>query len=173
MRFNEIGQELDTNVDGVAIVVQDDREDARFAADIYIDPSNVQGEYLTIAPLLGTYSERYVEFDKQHERLKALLERVTAARYLEIRDEMLDAGAKPTEEMLKNKVKADEMVFTLRNWVITAEAAANIAKVRAEALRCKRDSLVSYGAMIRAELQGDPSLRASLRTQTTQRSQED
>lgn len=124
-----------------------------------IEPTDIQGEYVRIAALLATYNEEYAKALKEHLLKKAAKDRAYSTAYLRHRSDLLDTGEKFSEGVLKAKI------LTSPDYILAMERAAyaEVEKVRIggvlDALSTKRDALISLGAHLRTEMQGNPRLR--------------
>lgn len=121
-----------------------------------VDPLQLKKEFVEIASLLATFNEQYAEALRKHLRAKRRKEETYARVYLEKRE---TTEEKLTEGMLKAMVESDEEYEMACRWAIDAEIEKVRAGGRCEALRAKKDALISLGAHVRAELSGDPKLR--------------
>jgi len=128
-----------------------------------INPLALDEGFTKIAVQLATHNERYYEALKAHLAAKAELDRVWATLYLSIREELNEAGEKVTEAMLKAKVDAHADYFDARMRAVAAEAEKARLWGVLDALRAKKDALISLGANARAEMSGMPHLRGERR----------
>jgi hypothetical protein len=130
---------------------------------VAIDPLLLEEEFSGIGSRLAYWNEQYAESFRQFLRAKANYDRTEATRYLAIREELDNGGKKPTEATVKANVEVDDEVVTARLRLVDCEA----EKVRLwgvlDALRAKKDALISLGAHIRAEMGGSPSMREQMR----------
>lgn len=126
---------------------------------VEIEPLALQEEFIRVPSDLAHWNERYAHTLRSYLLAKAEVKELEARLSLEYRETL----EKPTERAIETSVDADSRMVEARLRLIEAE----VAKVRTdgvlEAIRAKRDALVSLGAHIRAELQGDPSLRTQAR----------
>lgn len=128
-----------------------------------IDPLLLEEEFAGIASKLAYFNEQYADAYRNMLLAKARYERTEAQRSLEIRESLDDGGKKPTEATIRAHVDTDDKVIAARLHLVECES----DKVRLggvlDALRAKKDALISIGAHIRAEMGGNPSLRAEAR----------
>ena len=133
--------------------------DAYLFDAVQIIPEAIHEEYVRISADLAYWNSRYASACEAHLRAKIDAERVEARQQLVVRERLLDAGAKATEANVAAAVALDPQVVL----AIDARIAAESEKIRlagaCEAVRSKREMLVSLGAHMRAEMGGDPVLR--------------
>jgi len=134
-------------------------DDADDTADVHIDPLLIQKEYIMLPGQLAHRNaafavayEDYLESDLEYDR-------ITARLRIFYREVIEAEGGKSTEGAIKDRVETDQRWINAKLNRIDAEVTMVQAKGKVEALRAKKDMLVSVGAHIRAELGGDPSLR--------------
>ena len=77
---------------------------------------------------------------------------------------VMDAGAKITVDMVKAAIDSHDDYVAAQRKTIDAEVEKNECFGRLDAIRSKRDMIVSLGAQIRAEMQADPTVREHMRT---------
>lgn len=128
---------------------------------VAIDPLNLEAEFVDVPARLAEYNELYARAFQRHLACKHLVERTHALVYLRKREEA--SGERVTEALLTARVETDEEYVEALRVATIAEA----NKVRLwgvlDALRAKKDALISIGAHARAELNGSPSLRGEHR----------
>jgi hypothetical protein len=127
---------------------------------VQIDEMAINVEFTTIAAHFAYYNERYAEAVREY--LHAERERkLQHARLSLVKRELLAKGdKKPTEGTVTASVETDEVYQAAYVREIDAEASKERLRGVLEALRTKREMLVSLGAQLRVEMQGDPLLRA-------------
>jgi len=148
----------------VRVVLPDEREERQFNLSLDINTEDIHGEFEKIAAYQAFWNERFAFFEEQHATVDHELEKAKARAYLQIRARSIENGTKFTEDFLKHSVTLDDEVCHIRELAIMAEGAMKKARAKAEAFRTKRDALISYGALVRAEMGGDASLRNEMRT---------
>ncbi len=124
-----------------------------------IDQLQLDKEFRRLPALLAIANEEYAEALGYHLRTKYRVKRIYAKRYLELRIEMAEEGTKVTEKNLEHRTETDDQYQKAVARSIAADVERSRAWGKCEALRAKRDALVSLGANVRAEMQGDPSIR--------------
>lgn len=128
-----------------------------------IDPLALDDGFTKIAAQLATFNERYYSALRKHLAAKATVDRKWAQLYIAIREEMNDAGEKVTEAQLKAQIEAHDDYFHARMVAVDAEADKARLWGVLDALRAKKDALISLGANARAEMSGAPSIRGERR----------
>lgn len=127
-----------------------------------IDPLGLQEEYVRLPADLGYWNQKYAIAYRLHARARLSRKRLEALLAIEHRQGMLDEGRKPTEAMVAVAVETDERLAE----AMEAEVEHEVEKVRLwgvlDAVRAKKDMLVSLGAQLRAEMNSDPSVRANV-----------
>ena len=139
----------------------EDRKNAKAATRI--EPLAVQEEYIRVPGDLAYWNERYAQVLRtallaEHER------RTAEARVaLELRGAAKVEGAKPTVDEVNSRVTVNAEVTKA---VLTEiEALAEKEQVRGvlEAIRSKKEMLISLGAHLREEMRDDPTIRTAER----------
>lgn len=129
---------------------------------VSVDPLLLEEEFARIPADLAYWNEKYANAYRVFLRAKATYDQVEAARALVIREEQ-SMLKKITEGTIRAYVETDDEVVRARLQVIDAE----VEKVRLwgvlDALRAKKEALISIGAHMRAEMSGNPSLREAAR----------
>lgn len=132
------------------------------AQSVQIEPLALQEEYVRLPGDVAYWNERYAVALRAHLVLKIDYEKAESRVRIETRETMLAdtaAKSKPTESMIDAAVAQDEDLRDLRIKLIEAE----VEKVRLhgvlEAVRTKRDMLISLGAHVRQEMDHDPVVR--------------
>jgi hypothetical protein len=126
---------------------------------VSVEPLLLEEEFASLPALLARYNEMYSQAYGTFLTAKATYDQVWSGAMLRYREDTDDTKKRPTVDAIKAMVDVDDDVIAAKLAVIEAE----VEKVRLwgvlDALRCKKDALVSIGAHIRAELGGNPSLR--------------
>lgn len=120
-----------------------------------VDPMLLEEHFAQLPGDLARYNELYAQAFHRLLQAKSAVDREWARIYLETRE----TSEKMTEATLKAHVEVSEDYQAVRAVVIDAE----IDKIRLggilEAIRAKKDALISIGAHIRAEMGGSPAIR--------------
>jgi len=125
---------------------------------VQIDRHDLQGEFMRVAADLAYWNEQYAVAYGAHTRSKLEAERIEAELRIAVRERLEDAGKKTTESMVDANVTRHKTYLAARAAQIDAEE----AKVRLggylDAIRAKREMLISLGAMVRSEMRADPTI---------------
>jgi hypothetical protein len=112
-----------------------------------IDPKRLDDEFCRLPADLAYWNARYADAQEELLNVRRNLEKLEAMLRREYRGSLI----KPTEAAIGDAVAVDERYIVLRE----REDAAEVAKTRltgvTEALRAKREMLISIGANARAE----------------------
>lgn len=131
---------------------------------VSIDPLALNSEFIRLPADIAYWGERYASIFQEYSLLKAKRETLYSQLYVEIGWKIAErTGKKATVAEVEAEVTGDENYLNAK----TAEIIAESEKVRLynalEALRTKRDMLISLGAQIRLEQQNDPIIRERAR----------
>jgi hypothetical protein len=124
-----------------------------------IDNNQLNEEFIRLPSDLSYFSNLYAEACDASARAKLLKEMAEAAVVQELRS----TNDKINVDMVKALVTLDETVEASRRNLITAETNEVRLKGVCDAIRAKKDMLVSIGANIRAESEGSPLIRQQSR----------
>lgn len=130
---------------------------------VSIDPLRLQEAFANIPAELAYWNEQYAEALRKQLHAKIEKDRLSAQIFFEKRVELKESDIRPTEAVLKAAVESDARYNVARSEEADAHAEAIRLKGVAEAVRTKRDMLVSLGAHVRAEMDGDPHIKAQHR----------
>ena len=126
---------------------------------IDFDDAQLDEEYTRYSGDLAYWNARYVKALRTFMIAQHIFKKVNARLWLEIREEAKGQGEKMTTDDLKCAVIMRDEYEEAHLALIEAEAEKERMRKFAESLQTKRDMLQSFGAKLRAELEGDPSLR--------------
>jgi hypothetical protein len=128
-----------------------------------IDQADIREEYVVLPSQLAFWSARYSEALRQAMLADAALTRTEARRSLEVRGLAEVNGKKITVDEIASRVATDEEVQAAV--LVKIETAVEKERLRGvlDALRTKRECLISLGAHVRQEMQGDPAIRRDAR----------
>lgn len=128
-----------------------------------IDEFAIQAEYMRLPGDYAYWNSRYSEVYRYHLRSKLDLTQLVARLTKEYRAR-LEAGrssGRVTIGEVEAEVEADSEYLDAKIVEIEADAEAKRLAGVLEALRTKREMLISLGAHIRAEMNRDPMIRTS------------
>jgi hypothetical protein len=130
---------------------------------VHILPEALEEEFVRLPTDLAYWNGKYAEASREHLVAKMEMDRLRARLLIEHREKLMLTNTKVTESMVESAVEQDETYGAGRLRLIEAE----VEKVRLhgalDAIRTKRDMLISLGAHVRAEMAGDPHLREEAR----------
>ncbi len=126
--------------------------------DFSIAPESVKHEYTLMSASLARQGELLAEASRDAATAKAAKEQRYAEVYIALLEDS-EGEKKPPEAVLKAKVLTNASYQASVQKYIIADYERSKISSDMEALRTKRDMLVSLGAHIRLELRADPSLR--------------
>jgi len=126
---------------------------------VQIEPLALQEEYIRVAPDLAYFNERYSRALERSMIAKLAVDQTEARLQIAVRQALLNTSQKITEALVEASVTTHEDMTTAREEQIQADVEKSRLHGVLDAIRTKRDMLVSLGAHVRSELQGDPSLR--------------
>jgi hypothetical protein len=140
---------------------------------VHVDPDQIKEEFCRVSADLAYWNARVSAALEVFLQAKSDYDEVGARQYLVARERLIlshvpDPDVKPkdkekvprvTEPMIDAYVTTSDEVRAARLSMVKAEAQHARLRGVAEAVRSKRDALVSLGATLRAELEGDPMLR--------------
>lgn len=130
---------------------------------VEIDPLRIQEHYVSIAAQYAFWSHKFADAERIRDLTKVEEARVRGTLELKHRQDMLDAGAKPTESQIAARVNLDPTLFDITTELVEASFHVTRLKGVLQALSIKNQSLMSLGAHVRQEMQGDPLLRQQAR----------
>lgn len=131
---------------------------------VKIDPLQIQSEFTEVAATLAYWNEQYADALRGQLHAKIARERLYAQLYFDKRKELADSGvSRVTESMTENAIEIDPRFIAVRDEEADALAESTRLRGVVEAVRTKKDMLVSLGAQLRAEMEGDPSIRSQHR----------
>ena len=130
---------------------------------VRIEPLAIQEEFVRCPRDLAYWNERYAHAYEEQVTSKLDLERVEGMTRIRIEAQHADAKKKVTVPTVDALVLNDDDVYNAKVRHIKAEVEVVRIKGVLDAVRAKRDMIVSIGAHIRAELAGDPTIRAIAR----------
>jgi glycine/D-amino acid oxidase-like deaminating enzyme len=129
-----------------------------------IDDLAIDEEFVRLPGDLAYWNARHADALRAYLLAKLELESVEARVQIASREELFGEMSRPTEAAIHARVVVDALYVAARRALLETE----VEKVRlvgiCEAVRAKKECLISLGANLRAEMQGDPSLRVAAKT---------
>lgn len=129
---------------------------------VTIEPMALEEEFVRVAADLAYWGAKWADAQKAAALVKLSRNEVEAALDAEHRAEAAQSGEKVTEKVIASRVASDERMKAIEIALIEADAAATRARAFADAVRAKKDMVVSLGSQVRAEMQADPSVRQQM-----------
>jgi hypothetical protein len=126
-------------------------------------PEALQEEFTRVSPDMAYWSRKYSEAHKNFLQAKVAAKRMRALVYIDQREALLSGNVKVTEALIEAKVETDIRVQEADDRLIVAEVERAEADGAMEAVRAKKDMLISIGAHVRAEMGYDPVIREKAR----------
>ena len=132
---------------------------------VNIEPVAIQEEYVRVPADLAYWNAKFSDALKAFLLAKLALSKVEARLQLETRASMEGGKTKVTESVITAMIESSDDWAKVKLALVDAEC----EKVRlwgvCDALRSKKEMLVSLGATLRSEMEGDPMLRSYMRDQ--------
>jgi len=132
---------------------------------VAIEPLAIQEEYVRLPADLAYWNAQYANAQRAHLLAKVNLDVLERELYPVIRAE-LEAGGRATEKMIEAGIGQSEVWVEAKREVAEAEAEKGRLYGVLDAVRSKKDMLISLGAHLRIEMEGDPVLRDHSRAYT-------
>ena len=129
----------------------------------HIDPLQLQDAFIRVPADLARWTERYAQSLRRALRTEATRKRVFAERFLDIKTTPIDGMKGPSEAVIKMKVETDDLYMEAVDNEIDAEVERMRTHGIVEAIRGKKDALISLGAHVRAEMGDSPRIRGEHR----------
>ena len=127
---------------------------------VHVYPEALNEEFVRLPSDLAYWCTRASDAHRAYLEAKIELDRISAATFLTCRERLLSSGEKATEKMIDSTVTSDEAYLAARQAYLEAEVERERTRGVCEAIRAKRDMLISLGANHRAEMEHDPMIKA-------------
>jgi multidrug resistance efflux pump len=134
---------------------------------VHINGGDLRHELERLPADLAHYGFQFAAAHRKMLAAKMALEDVRSAEYLMIRETMTDLGHKVTEALLDAKILESSSVQDARANLLEAEHEREQLRAVCDALRAKRENLVSLVNLARAELAGTQGFRGVGETEQT------
>lgn len=131
---------------------------------VTIEPMALEEEFVRVPSDLAYWGAQWADAQKAASMAKLTRDQVEAAIDAEHRAEAAAAGEKVTEKVIASRVLLDSRMKAVEIELIEAEARSSRARAFCDAVRAKRDMVVSLGSQVRAEMAANPSLRDTMTT---------
>lgn len=137
--------------------------DAYLRECVKIDPLNIQGEFIRLSGDLAYWNDQYAEALRSYLTAEVDLKILKAQLEPIARQALIDAGGRTTEAQVKAFIEEHDQVIEAKRKEIDSEVEKARLYGVLDAIRSKKEMLVSLGAHLRLEMQGDPLLRDQIR----------
>lgn len=114
-----------------------------------VDPEDIQGEFIRVSTDIQQWGFRYASAEAEHKRASNRLDIVEAEAAERIRAEYADT--KITEKRIDQLILLDPEVQKAMDDEVTALHRKSRVRATVDAVRAKKESIISLGAHIRAE----------------------
>lgn len=138
--------------------------DDYLAQCVTMDPLQLEEEFVQLPATLAYWNERYAETQRSFLRAKVDRERSSARLTMECRAQIEAKKGKATVSDVEAAVDGHPDYMALKDAELDAEIETRRVYGVLDAIRAKKEMLISLGAHIRAEMQSDPTLRDQART---------
>lgn len=143
------------------IMLDKDRQyRARLKEELEIDKNSLSDEFTTQAAKFAWWGVLAELAGGKRDRLKAQLDALHVALDLEIRTEIRKTGVKKTEGAILSEVKSDVTYRALTVSFLAAKEQAGVLQVATRSFEQRKDMLISLGATLRKERDGEISILA-------------
>lgn len=132
---------------------------------IDINEARLNDEFIKMPAAIAYWANEHANKVADYQHAKLNKDQTYARLFTKYHAKLLDEKERPTEKKVDAAIELDHEMYQAQVALLTAEREKNHVAGIMEAVRTKRDMLVSLGANYRAELQGDPSLRALAQNQ--------
>lgn len=132
-------------------------------ASVTVTPEAMEEEFVRAPADIAYWNSLSAQAMKAHLLAKWAAEKTEARLKVEMREQLVAEGKKPTESMVDAAVVLHPDME--RDKLAAIEAEVEFVRVRgiAKAVSDKKDVLQSLGATYRAEMEGDPMVRQARR----------
>lgn len=138
-----------------AYVVNDKEYANNLAKDLFINRTDLTGEFARHAERYAFYSTCYELASARVEILQANLERLYAKLDSEKRGEFSGSGQKVTEKVIEGAVLQDTRYVDFLGKLLEAKEACGVLKAAMTSMQHRKDMLIQLGSAARAEMQAD------------------
>ena len=154
-----MGESLDRLLGG-GTHVRGDREIDKYQRDCTnIEPLALQEEFVRVPADMAHWNGKYADAFEDYEQSKLHTRRLESLIQIEVRDRLARDGGKTTEKAVESAVAGDPRLQAAEDEQLRTEVQLVRLKGVCEAVRCKREMIVSLGAHVRSEMQMDPIIK--------------
>ncbi len=124
------------------------------------DPLKLDDEFVRLPADLAYWHGQAADALRDYQTAKIDTKRLEARLAIEIREQQILDGKKPTESTVAAAVETSDDMYDARKHLVSLEAKYERIRGIVDAVRAKKDMVISIGHQIRAEL-SDPIVRAA------------
>ena len=154
---------LDGSPPGEDIASWWDNTDEYYRESCTIVPEQIHAEYVGMSAALAYWNARYADAQEVFLTAKADFDILERELYPVVRTELEAPSVRVTEKMVETAMAQSGAWCDAKRGLAKAEADKLRAFGVLDAVRSKKEMLVSLGAQLRAEMQGDLRLREEMR----------
>jgi len=140
--------------------------DDYLAQCVTMDPLQLEEEFVQLPATLAYWNERYAEAQRGYLRAKVERERASSRLTMECRAVLEAKKGKATVGDVEAAVNGHPEYMKTKDLELDTEIEKSRVYGVLDAIRAKKEMLISLGAHIRAEMQGDPTLRDQARSRS-------
>ena len=122
-------------------------------------PEQINEEFARMSADYAYWNEKYAEANRLELLRDWEKKKCFASLYLQKKFDLEAAGKKAPHDLVESEVTTSQVFGAALEALIEAQAESVHLKGILEALRTKREMLISTGAHLRQEMQGDPIMR--------------
>lgn len=138
--------------------INDLEVDAYLYSCVTLDPTVITDEMSKVSGDFAYWANRYAKSHREFLRAKLLVKRINAQSHAEKRDLLHATRGKATVADIDSACTLDEAVQEAEAHFIECEYERENLKGTLEAVRAKRDMLITLGAHMREEMKGNPRI---------------
>lgn len=127
----------------------------------HINDDDINNEFKRTSADIAFWSKKYADAVKESITAEINRKQVWSAKWIATKEMLVATGSRATIEDIKSNLETDNSVREARAREITAEFEKERIKGIMEAIRTKREMLISLGAHLRQEMQQDPTIKWS------------
>ena len=124
------------------------------------DPLKLDDEFVRLPADLAYWHGQAADALRDYQIAKIDTKRLEARLAIELREQQLMEGKKPTESTVSAAVETSDEMYEARKSLVSLEAKYERVRGIVDSVRAKKDMVISIGHQIRAEL-SDPIVRAA------------
>jgi hypothetical protein len=127
---------------------------------VTVNDTDISGEFARLSGDQDYWNNRFARAYESHAKTKLARERTEALVQLEVRRKLKDEGEKVVEKLVEARVRTDERVKSMEDAELDADVMLVKVKGVCEAIKTKREMIISLGAHIRDDKKPDMAMKA-------------